>query len=446
MKGHIRFLKAPSLVLISLFTGKIALMGQVALPVATALRFYDQGFREPVRLATDADGRLYTTDPRMGIVTVRDEAGRLQATKRGLAKPLGVAVEASGRIFVCEAGRGRVSIFTPGWVPAGALGQGDGEFRMPNHIQIAPDGLIYVVDSTADRIKVFGNNGVLIRQFGGHGAQAGQFDFPTGIAVTPGGEIFVSDLGNERIQVFDLNGAFVRAFGEKNQAGTDSTFGRVQGILADAQGRIYLADSFRSVVTVVTGTGDRLGAIGTLGSNLGQLMGPASLALDRNNRLFVAAPGNSRVEVFGLDAYTDPHLLFATVKVSPSRIKDDGGEVAMGGPLAAISKAGSTKLATPKPPPMIEVLIKVPGVNPAAMLDGVLTANGISPYKTTDAAVGDFDGDGQLEYRAWFNRKSLAATLPDGEAFLVVSGRLSDGRTFESIANVTAAHSDAGAQ
>lgn len=446
MKGHISFPKAPILVFFCLLAGTLGLVAQGAFPAATALRFYDQGFREPVRLATDSAGRLYTADPRMGLVTVRDESGKLLATKRGLAKPLGVAVEASGRILVCEAGKGRVSIFTPAWVPAGALGQGDGEFGMPNHLQIAPDGLIYVVDSTAALVKVYGNNGALIRQFGGHGARAGQFDFPTGIAVTASGEIFVSDLGNERIQVFDMNGTFVRAFGEKNQAGTDSTFGRVQGILADAQGRIYLADSFRGVVTVVTGTGERLGAIGTLGTNLGQLTGPASLALDRNNRLFVAAPGNSRVEVFGLDAYTDPHLLFATAKVTPSRIRDDGGEVAMGGSPAEASKASSRKLAILKSPSHIEVLIKLPGVNPGAILDGSLTANGVPANRTPEAAIGDFDGDGQVEYRARFDRKSLAATLPNGEAFLVLSGRLIDGRPFQSIAHVTATRPDAGAQ
>ncbi|WP_243322180.1 NHL repeat-containing protein [Geothrix sp. SG200] len=435
------------------FLSGLGLAAQATLPVATPLRSYDKGFRAPVRLATDSAGRLFVADPRLGVITVRDEAGRFLGAKWGFAQPLGIAVDPSGRIFVCEAGKGRVSIFTPGWVPAGYLGQGDGEFQMPNHLQITPNGLVYVVDSQANQVKVYGPGNQLVRQIGTTGALAGQFNFPTGVAVAPSGEIFVSDQGNERIQVFDANGTFLRKFGGLlGMIGTNTTFGRVQGLLADAQGRIYLADSFRGVVVVVTATGTVLGNLGSFGSDPGQLQGPASLAIDRNNRLLVAAPGNTRVEVYGLDAYTDPHILSASLSVKPTQLvreNPEGRAHARQSTTRAVRNWREQDDGIPGAtmrPPLVSVLIRIPGVDPSTIQGGTLTANGVAATRVPGAFIGDFDHDGFLEYRAWFDQNRMLATLPDGDAFLALSGRLNDGRTFESLAFVTVINPTGSAQ
>ncbi len=418
------------------------------LPTATPLRAYARGFREPVRLATDATGHLYVADAARNLITVRDESGKVTAIKSGFQKPLGLAVDPSGRIFVCEGGAGRVRIFTSTWLPAGALGQGDGEFLLPNHIQIGPDGLVYVVDSRANLVKVYGTNGVLVRQFGGYGSLTGQFDFPAGLAVTPAGEVVVSDQGNERMQVFDANGTFVRAFGKTNMIGTNATFGRVQGLLSDSQGRIYLADAFRGVIMVMTSTGTSLGSIGSFGSGPGELQGPASLVVDRNNRLFVAAAGNARVEVFGLDTYTDPSILDATLVVEPGILVRN--RVAPGRRLSArrMNPRAAWRHPERNPPegewpddlPVrrapVSILIKMPGVDPTTILASSIRANGLAAIPSPGAFIGDFDLDGSLEYRVQFDEAQLAATMADGDALLVVSGRLTDGRAFESIAEV----------
>ncbi len=50
-----------------------------------------------------------------------------------------------------------------------------------------------------------------------------------------------------------------------------------------------------------------LTTLGSFGKGLGQLRSPIALAIDSFKRLFVSSPNNSRVEVFGLDNFDDPH-------------------------------------------------------------------------------------------------------------------------------------------
>jgi hypothetical protein len=301
-------------------------------------------------------------------------------------------------------------------------------------------------------VKVYSPDNQRIRQFGSTGALAGQFTFPTGLAVTPAGEIFVSDQCNERIQVFDATGTYLRKFGGPlGMLRTNTTFGRIQGLLADAQGRLFLADSFRgSVVVVNAATGTILGNLGTFGSDPGQLSGPASLAIDRNNRLFVAAPGNTRVEVYGLDAYSDPHILFASLTVTPTELSREDPADRRTSTLSLRSRGPHARRGAELPEfqrrRLVSVLIKIPGVDPSTIQPGSLTANGIQATRVPGAFLGDFDGNGLLEYRAWFDQDRLVATMPDENAFLVLSGRLSDGRTFESIAEMKVVNLTGGVQ
>lgn len=296
------------LVFLLYLTGSF-LMGQVA-PVAIALRAYGGDLVAPARIATDAAGRIYITDATAGQILVRDESGRSLPGKAGLRGPLGIAVDASGRIYVAEEGSGSVSIFLPDWSLVGKLGQGDGEFLLPNHIAVAPSGWVYVSDSRANLIKAFSEDGTRVQQFGSPGKLSGQFDFPAGVFVSGAGEVFVGDQNNGRIQVFTTAGVWLRSFGSSSgMLGNTSVFGRLQGLTGDAAGRIYVADTALGVVKVLTSTGKALSNIGKFGEGFGQIEGPASVVIDRNNRLVVASVGNTRVDLFGLDTFTDPHVV-----------------------------------------------------------------------------------------------------------------------------------------
>lgn len=277
-------------------------------PSATALRAYGEPHHAPGRVAIDAGGHVYTTDPGAGRIIVRDEYGRLSDVMEGFYTPTGIAVDASGNIYVGEKGRGSVAVFDAKWNFLHTLGAGDDEFVFPNGIAIdTTTGRSYVVDTGVPAVKVYSSTGAAQFMFDGFGTGDGQFNFPADVYVSPMGEVFVTDEINDRVHVFDRNGSFLRCFGSSGSFVFRRKFGGLLGVTGDSLGRIYVADTFQGHIKVFDRFGVLLTTLGSFGTGPGQLRTPIDLAIDPFNRLFVSSVNNSRVEVFGLDNFDDPH-------------------------------------------------------------------------------------------------------------------------------------------
>jgi DNA-binding beta-propeller fold protein YncE len=424
----------------------------VTAPVATALRALRNGWKDPARIATDTAGHIFVTDAGSGQLVIRDEAGRLLLAKGGFNGPLGIAADAQGRLFLGEAGHGQVSILLSNGTRIGQLGQGPGEFLLPNHLAVDPDpsGLIYVADSAANLIKVYSPNGPKLREFGAPGTGPGQFDFPTGLFISAAGEVFVADQNNNRIQVFDRNGQFLRSFGKRGMMG-NSPFGRIQGLAGDAQGRIYVADAFHGLVRVIDANGLMISTVGSFGTGAGELTLPSSVVVDRNNRLLVVSPGTTRIEVFGLDTFADPHILQAAFLLDQTtlmpetaalgtrrrgedhdehedRDDDDEREHEPG------QGRGTARRAAP-----VNATLTVTGVDPHQIIASSIRANGVPSLPLKPGSISDPNGSGLFEMRLQFSNQALLATLPVGTSTLYVTGRVASGEEFEAATTVTVA-------
>lgn len=277
-------------------------------PAVTALGDYQNALHAPGRLAIDPGSHLFITEPQANQVIVKDIFGRTVDVQTGFASPLAIAIDGTGTLYLGEEGTGSVSVFDPQWNLLSKLGQGDGEFLLPNHIAlVSADGsnAVYVADSRAGQIKAY-INGTLTLAFGTPGTNPGEFDFPTGVFITTNQELYVVDQNNDRVQVFTLNGIFLRQFTLETSAGGMGLFpvgGRSQGVTVDTAGRVYVADTFQGFVRVFDTQGNFLASIGTFGSARGQFRSPTGLTIDRYNRLLVASSNNSRVEILGLDDF-----------------------------------------------------------------------------------------------------------------------------------------------
>jgi len=384
----------------------------VAPPAVTYLRSYRAPFGVPTRMAVDTSGNVYVSDPALGQVIVRAPSGRVVARLGGLARPIGVAVGDAGRTYVGDGESGSVTAFGPDWQPLFQLGQGAGEFRLPNDLAVdAATGNIYVADSEAQQIKVYDAAGAFQQSFGGQGNGDGQFNFPVGVVVDAGArQVLVADQLNYRIQVFDTAGNFLYCFGAHgSQAGK---FNTPQGVAIDGRSRVYVADSLEGRIQVLDRNGDFVGYIGDFGQAPGQLRIPMGMVIDPSNRLFIAAANNARLEVFGLDTFADPETILPAVFHLESN---------------PIDRATSTD--------RIAGYLEVPGYSLDPVVPGAIAANGVSAVAVSITAA-DHDGNGVPDIRVEFDRAALLSTLPmEGAGTVAVSGTLGT-KQFEGSAAV----------
>ena len=143
-----------------------------------------------------------------------------------------------------------------------------------------------------------------LRQWGFEGVEPGQFRQPRDVAVGPGGYIYVADTFNHRIQKFSHDGRFVGEWGEFGivDAG-ELGLGMLNepwGIAVDADGFVYVADTWNHRVQKFTDDGDAIGTWGLFGNGLEleNMWGPREVAIGPNGDVYVADTGNKRISVF----------------------------------------------------------------------------------------------------------------------------------------------------
>jgi ABC-type Fe3+ transport system permease subunit/DNA-binding beta-propeller fold protein YncE len=249
-------------------------------------------------------------------------------------KPRSVTVDRQDHLYVVDM-TGRVQKFSSAgsfllsWqMPQTDLGK-------PKGMACDADGNIIVVEPHYSRVNHFTPQGELVAQWGERGTIAGKFGFPRAVAANSRGEIYVCEYAAmERVQSFaplrrvatlniqsskpnidgrPLTPAFSPSDGEWEKraprlvqvigrAGTrPGEFNRPEGLAVDAQDRLYVADSCNHRIQVFSSDGRFLRAFGKAGSGLGELSYPYDVAVDARGNVFVCEFGNSRIQVFNPD-------------------------------------------------------------------------------------------------------------------------------------------------
>lgn len=194
-----------------------------------------------------------------------------------------------------------------GWFvrEVGAWGTGDGQFRDPCGVAMAPNGDIWVADRGNHRIHQFNSSGKVLRAIGFRGRVEGQLENPSGIALSPDGKfIYVADRGNDRVAVFNLDGACTGIIG----SGTGKAQGCMQGpcdVAVRPDGQLAVCDYGNNRIQVFdSGTCTKiLGANEAADEGHHRLLQPSAVCYNREGQIVVADYGNHRVVVFGEDGY-----------------------------------------------------------------------------------------------------------------------------------------------
>jgi sugar lactone lactonase YvrE len=199
----------------------------------------------------------------------------------------------------------------------GGFGNGTGTaalFNSPQGTAVDGAGNVYVSDSFNHIIRKITPAGVVttyagtagVLGFAGGAATVGKFYSPQGIAFDGAGNLYVADQGNNAIYKITSTGTVTVLAGDgtagyADGVGSAARFYSPQGIAADAQGNVYVADRNNDrirkitpagVVTTFAGTGTAGAYVGDA-ATVAQFNRPVAVAVDAaGNNVYVADQGN----------------------------------------------------------------------------------------------------------------------------------------------------------
>ena len=211
-----------------------------------------RGFTNPVDLVIGTDGRIFVLNRLAGHVRIGvcnlDEDYLYEFGSPGdgdgqFRQPSSIAMDGQERIYVADEHNHRVSIFDPSGEFLGKWGEpgsGDGQLDGPCGLAFDAEDNLYVVDQNSSWVQKFTSDGEYLLQWGESGDGDGQFNLPWGITLDSQGDVYVADWRNDRIQKFTPDGRFLAEFGESGEG--DGQFHRPSSVAVDADGHIYVAD------------------------------------------------------------------------------------------------------------------------------------------------------------------------------------------------------------
>ncbi|GAC1466055.1 MAG: NHL repeat-containing protein [Isosphaeraceae bacterium] len=178
----------------------------------------------------------------------------------------------------------------------------------PSGLTVDRFGRLLVADTHFYRVLVYSTRGELLFQLGDgvQGTTPGRFGYTTDVVLDKAGNFYVAEYGeNDRIQVFSPDGKWLRQWGGHGYE--PGEFLRPRALAMDDQDRLYVADSCNHRIQVFDTSGKLLKLWGTRGVANGQMSYPFDLAIGPDGSLYVCEYGNARVQKFTRDGKSLGH-------------------------------------------------------------------------------------------------------------------------------------------
>ena len=157
------------------------------------------------------------------------------------------------------------------------------------------DDHLYLADLT-DRIQVFDRDGQYLR---GWRTPDFNVDGPSGLTVDRHGRLLVADTHFYRVLVYSPEGELLFQIGDGVQGTTPGRFGYPTDVVIDRAGNFYVAEyGENDRIQVFSPEGKWLRQWGGHGYEPGEFLQPRALAIDEQDRIYVADSCNHRIQVF----------------------------------------------------------------------------------------------------------------------------------------------------
>jgi DNA-binding beta-propeller fold protein YncE len=170
-------------------------------------------------------------------------------------------------------------------------------------VAVDGDGYVYALTrNTSYPLIVFDRDGTYLRSFG-----AGVFSERThGVTVGPDGFLYCTDDGNHTVTKWSREGELLMTIGSPNQPAprfSGRPFNRpTQADVSRHTGHIFISDGYgNSRVHKYTADGQHVLSWGEPGIDAGQFIRPHNIAVDGEDRVYVADRECHRIQVFDAD-------------------------------------------------------------------------------------------------------------------------------------------------
>ena len=255
----------------------------------------------PTDVASASGGNLYIAD--YGNSRIRQVAqGKIQtvvgsnatsvifneapATTIRLNGPTGLAIDNSGDIFIAEGGIGT------------GTGLGLGDYKIWKI-----DGSGVVSTAAGDGIENYSGDG--------GAATAAQINTPSNLVLDPVGNVYIADTANNRVRRISPDGVIVTVAGTgvagysgDGGPGASAMLNGPEGLAADADGNVYIADTKNNRIRKLLPSGTIIGIAGNGNAsffgdggpaNSASIHAPEALYSAGGGHIYIADTGNQRI-------------------------------------------------------------------------------------------------------------------------------------------------------
>jgi uncharacterized protein (TIGR03437 family) len=276
----------------------------------------------PFSAALDSSGNLYIADQFNHAIRKVDTSGNIStvagngtagytgdggaATSANLNDPQGVIVDSSGNIYIADTNNNAVRKVSGGKIttivgsPTGSAGNsGDGgpgtsaQVFHPSALALDSAGNLLIADTSNELIRKLNLSTAIISTLAGQGNNPGfggdgglasraQFSNPSGLAFDAAGNLYIADTTNNRVRMIAPNGIISTVAGSSSSgyagdgaAATKARLNSPKGIVVDAAGNLFIADTFNNRIRVVTPCGTIYPVAGSGANSAGGDGGPA---------------------------------------------------------------------------------------------------------------------------------------------------------------------------
>jgi DNA-binding beta-propeller fold protein YncE len=209
----------------------------------------------------------------------------------------GVAVDKHDNVWMFNRGPDPMQVYTADGKFVRTWGRGT--IGSAHHIKIDDDGNIWISDIGHHLVQKYSPAGEALLTIGTAdqpGEDETHLNKPTDMALASNGDIYVSDgYGNNRVVQFDKQGKFIRSWGKLGTG--QGEFNLPHAIAIDKQDRVYVADRSNVRIQVFDRTGKYL-------DQWTDLVTPWGFCLTKDDQLWVC--GSSPMPWWTASQYTFP--------------------------------------------------------------------------------------------------------------------------------------------